>query len=238
MSDSPSHKFTMHQLLSFACAAQRINGEYIKNNEMVIDRTDTTSDYTKSVYKHANKTLMMVAMGLITIKDTDEHRPPLLRITPEDDALATEIQKYYRRLSFSVIKGDDPFYTEINIILNAESVPLNKLGFVACLPSTFARDYSKNKFKKLLDTAEDGYLAEVNSTLYDLDSEIIEVKQSKNYDAYNVYAIIDNKLVFWMSKPLLELGPCVIVKAKVKGHMRHWQHDTATTHLNFVKAAQ
>lgn len=238
MSDSQSHIFTVHQILAFACSAQRLNGEYVKNNELVIDRTDTSSDFTKSVYKHSNKTLMMVAMGLLSIKDTDEHRPPLLRLTPEDTDLASEIQKYYRRLSFNVIKGEDPFYTEINILLNSDTIPFNKLGFVACLPSTYARDYSKNRFKKIVDNVDRSYLAPVDSIVEDLDCEIIEVNRSKNYDAYNTHAIIDNKLIFWMSKNCLELGPCVLVKAKVKGHMHHWKHDIEMTHLNYVKAAQ
>jgi hypothetical protein len=238
MSDNTDHTFTVLQLLAFACAAQRLNGDYVKNSEMIIDRSNNDSDFTNAIYKHSNKHLIMTAMGLITIKDTDEHRPPLLRVTEEDETMASDIQKYYRRLSFNVIKGEDQFYTEINQLLNSEHVPFNKLGFIACLPSTYSRDYNKNRFKKLVDNLDQVYLADVGTTLEDLDSEIIEVNRSKNYDAYNIHAIIDNKLVFWVSKNALELGPCVIVKAKVKGHMHHWKHNIEVTQMNFVKAAQ
>jgi len=41
-----------------------------------------------------------------------------------------------------------------------------------------------------------------------------------------------------LNKTNLDLGPCVIVKAKVKDHNKHWKHQNDVTRLNFVKAAQ
>jgi hypothetical protein len=42
----------------------------------------------------------------------------------------------------------------------------------------------------------------------------------------------------WLNKTDLNLGACVINKAKVKDHTKHWKHQNDVTRLNFVKAAQ
>jgi hypothetical protein len=74
--------------------------------------------------------------------------------------------------------------------------------------------------------------------LFDKDCEIIKCKKSKNYDAFNIDAIIDNKLTSWMSKPMLQMGPCVLIKGKIKDHSKHWQQPVDVTRLNYVKAFQ
>jgi hypothetical protein len=45
-------------------------------------------------------------------------------------------------------------------------------------------------------------------------------------------------MVSWLNKTNLNLGACVIVKAKVKDHSKHWKHQNDVTRLNYVKAAQ
>ena len=54
----------------------------------------------------------------------------------------------------------------------------------------------------------------------------------------NVCAIIDNKMVSWISKNNLKTGPAVLIKGKVKDHSKHWKHDNPVTRLNYVKVAQ
>ena len=65
-----------------------------------------------------------------------------------------------------------------------------------------------------------------------------EAIKSKNFEGYNISAIIDNKMVSWLNKTNLNLGACVLVKAKVKDHTKHWKHQNDVTRLNYVKAAQ
>jgi hypothetical protein len=97
----------------------------------------------------------------------------------------------------------------------------------------------RNQIEKRIRHLEKGYLADVGKTVFDKDCEVLESKHSNNFDAFNITAIIDNKMVSWFSKVDLKLGACVIVKAKVKDHSNHWKHkDTAVTRLNYVKAAQ
>lgn len=114
----------------------------------------------------------------------------------------------------------------------------NELGFIACLPSTLVRDQAEDRIKKTLKTTDEGYLGEVDDRLFDQDCEILEVTRSKNYDAWNVIGLINNKMASWMSKKELAIGPCVIVRANIKEHSRHWKDHFQVTRLNYVKAAQ
>ena len=222
-------EFPTQQILELACAAQRINGEYLKVPEGVY-ADDGVYMYTKQ----ANKTLMLYTLdNKMVIPDTK-----VLKVEPEDVARAEEIRKYYKRLVFIAIEGENEFLTKVNSLLGSDTVKENEFGWIACLPSVQAKDAVHNQVKKAARTVEAGWLAAVGDRLADLDCEILEVIKSKNFTGWNICAIINNKMVSWMSQTELKRGPCVIVKAKVKDHSKHWKHGNDETRLNFVKAAQ
>jgi hypothetical protein len=231
----PVKTYPLQSLLELACAAQRTNGSYVKQAEAIV-----TSDNAVVGYKWPNRSLMTFALGEDGATYSDPlMRPTLIKPTMEDRAHAVDIQKFYRRLAFTAIEGTDEFKTTLNGLLNSGiDVPANKLGFIACLPGQYARDYAMNRMERLSKTVDDGYLATIGSEVDDLDCEIIECKRSKAYDAYNIDAIIDNKMVSWMGKNQFTPGPCVVIRARVKDHTRHWKYANAVTRLNYVKAAQ
>jgi hypothetical protein len=229
-------EFPLQTMLELACAAQRVNKEYRKDLEPVYADTDLSK---VMYYKYPNRQLMLVTLG----EDKTQYgenfpKPQLLCTNLEDKELAETIQKYYRRLAFVAIQGDNEFQTEINSLLNSETVPINKIGFIACLPSVYKRDFGNKQIEKRISSVDEGYLADINSWLVDKDCEIMSSQRSKNFEAWNIDAIIDNKMVSWMSKTDLKTGACVVVKAKVKDHTKHWKHGTPVTRLNYVKAAQ
>lgn len=229
-----SNVYPLQQVLELACAAQRINKEYIKTLEAIY-----SDDYKVMSYKQANRTLMAATLGEDKATYSDPMMcPQLLCTNLEDRELANEIQKYYRRLAFVAIEGDNEFLTKVNSLLNSDSVAPNEFGWIACLPSVYKRDYAKTQIEKRIRDIDAGYLAEVGSTMLDKDCEILESKRSQNFDAFNICAIIDNKMVSWFSKTDLKLGACVVVKAKVKDHSEHWKYKNPVTRLNYVKAAQ
>lgn len=222
-------EYPTQQVLELACAAQRINGSYIKETEAVYAE-DGVMMYTKQ----PNKILMLYTLDdKMVIPDVKA-----LKIEPEDTVRANEIRAYYKRLLFAAIEGENDFLTNINSILSSETVRENQFGYVACLPSVQARDSAHLKVKKAARTVEEGCLAEIGTQLRDLDAEIISSIKSKNFEGYNIDAIINNKMVSWMNKTSLELGPAVIVKAKVKDCNKHWKHGNDVTRLHYVKAAQ
>jgi hypothetical protein len=226
-------EFPTQQVLELACAAQRLHGAYIKDPEAVYAE-DGVYMYTKQT----NKILMLCTLDH-TIWTADPKDAPMpLKPLPEDVAQAEEIRKYFKRLLFAAIEGENDFQTNINSILSGDVVKQNQFGYVACLPSVYARDQIQNKIKKAARQVDEGYLADIGSSIKDLDAEIIASIKSKNFEGYNIDAIINNKMVSWLNKTNLELGPCVVVKAKVKDHNKHWKHQNDVTRLNFVKAAQ
>lgn len=227
--------FPLQMMLELACAAQRVNNEYRKELEAVYADDNTKVMY----YKYPNRQLMLVTLGEDKTQYSPEmQKPQLLCTNLEDRELANDIQKYFRRLMFAAIDGTNEFQTEVNSLLNSENIPLNKLGFIACLPSVYKRDHAKNQLEKRARTVDDSYLAGIGDNILDKDCEIISSMRSKNFDAWNIDAIIDNKMVSWMSKVDLKIGNCVIVKAKVKDHTKHWKLENSVTRLNYVKAAQ
>jgi hypothetical protein len=159
-------------------------------------------------------------------------------VLPEDITLAEEIRKHFRKFLFSAIEGENDFQTNINTILSSDTVKQNQFGYVACLPSVHVRDVAQTKVKRAAKAVEEGYLGEIGSNLKDLDAEIISSVKSKNFEGYNIDAIINNKMASWLNKTSLNLGACVIVKAKIKDHTKHWKHQNDVTRLNYVKAAQ
>jgi hypothetical protein len=225
--------FPTRRVLELACAAQRTNKEYLKENESVFDIEG------KFLFvKHTNKALIRWALGIDRVGTSPEFSPQDIFIEDCDKVEADEIQKYFRRLMFSAIKGDNEFQTEVNALLNEEEVPANKIGYIACLPSVYLKDSTRNSFEKRVKTLEDSYLTDINQWVIDRDCEILQCIRSKNFDAYNIDAIIDNKLVSWFSKNEIKIGPAVVVKAKVKDHSHNWLTKKSTTRLNYVKVAQ
>lgn len=226
--------FPLQTVLELACAAQRANKEYVKSLEAVY-----SDDSKLMYYKYPNRQLMLLTLGEDKSQySADYPKPQLLCTNLDDRELANEIQKYYRRLAFAAIQGDSEFQTEVNSLLNSETIPLTKFGFIACLPSVYKRDYARHEMAKRIKTIDDTYLGTVGQNLADMDCEVIASQRSKNYDAWNIDAIIDNKLVSWMSKTDLKLGACVVIKARIKDHSKHWQHHVSITRLNYVKAFQ
>ena len=226
-------EFPTQQVLELACAAQRIHRAYIKEAEAVYAE-DGVYMYTKQT----NKMLMLCTLEPAIWTADPKDAPMPLKILPEDVALAEEIKRHFRKFLFSAIEGENDFQTSINTILSSATVKQNQFGYVACLPSVHVRDIAQTKVKKAARQVEEGCLAEIGTQLKDLDAEIISSVKSKNFEGWNIDAIINNKMVSWMNKTNLNLGPAVIVKAKVKDCNKHWKHQNDVTRLHYVKAAQ
>jgi hypothetical protein len=226
-------EFPTQQVLELACAAQRVNGAYIKEDAPVY-----SEDGAFMYLKHTNKMQMLCTLDY-TIWTADPKDAPMpLKVLPEDTAQAEEIRKHFRKFLFSAIEGENDFQTNINTILSSDTVKQNQFGYVACLPSVHARDIVQTKVKRAARSVEEGCLAEIGSTVKDLDAEIISSVKSKNFEGWNIDAIINNKMVSWMNKTSLNLGPAVVVKAKVKDCNKHWKHQNDVTRLHYVKVAQ
>lgn len=227
-------EFAVQRVLELACAAQRANKDYIKDAQSVY------GDNGQFLFiKHDNKTLIKFALGLFkSDNQAPEFAPQAIFIEEGDKELALEIRKFFRKLMFAAVEGSNDFLTEVNFLLNSDNMEANKIGFIACLPSVYARDYAQTQFEKKVKTIDEGYLGLPGTVLIDKDCDVLECKRSKNFDAWNIYAIIDNKMVSWMGKKEVKLGPAVVIGAKVKDHGEHWKYKNSVTRLNYVKVFQ
>lgn len=215
------------EFIALACAAQRYNGRYVKTYELGF------LDADKEL--HPNKHLI-----LSTLKILDEryNLDITLEITKEDKQLASEIYKFYQRLLFSAILNENEFQSKLYVILQANTVKSNELGFIACLPHVYQKDLHKKQINQKIKNLDHTHLSEVGAKILDKDCDVIECSQSKNYAAWNVLAIIENKLIGWMSKQELKQGPCVVISANIKKHSDNWKYNMPVTLLNYVRYAQ
>lgn len=216
-------------VLELACAAFRYNDGYVKEKEDIF-----ASDNTVVVTKYPNKQLMLYSLG----EHPPEMKPFMLRVDDQDRALAADIKKHFRKLVFAAVVNDNEYYTALNIMFTNNLVPLNKFGYFAALPSVYIRDYAETQFKKKIADLSHDFLGNIGDEVHDQDCEVLDVVRSKNYDAWNITAIIDNKLVSWMGKHQVNPGPCVVIKAKIKDYGSHFKHKIPLTRLNYVKAFQ
>lgn len=232
---SERKEYQTRQILELACSAQRIQKSYIKSMEPVYD-----DQMTLRYYKQPNKACMLHAVGefRVTLETDPRMIPVKLEVTDDDVQLAETILKYYKRLMFDAVAGDNDFKVRVNSILNSELIGTEDFGFVACLPSVYKRDLSHNQVAKQSRKVDNEHIGQIGAYIFDLDCEIISCQRSKNFDAFNVDAIINNKMVSWMSKFEPKIGPAVVIKAKVKDHTHHWKHHNCITRLHYVKAAQ
>ena len=226
--------YNTQKVLELACAAFRTYGSYIKENQFVYD-----SDGKFLFVKHSNKALVKHALGILDFGSTEpEFRPINLILSTEDTTQAKAIKKYFKRLLFSAVKGTSEFETEINALLEGETVPGNKVGYIACLPSIYLKEVAKTNIKKGLASCVDERLANEGDQVLDKDCEILRVVRSKNFPAWNILAVIDDRIVSWMSSTEPTVGPAVVIKAKVKGFGVNYQTGKIETRLNYVKVAQ
>jgi hypothetical protein len=226
-------EFPTEEVLVLACAAQRVNGEYLKERTTVFD-----DDYKPLYHKQPNKLMMIYSLDPDAWPTGRERCPESLEILPEDITKATEIRNFFKRLMFSAIEGDNDFHSNINRLLNSDMVPINNFGYIACLPVVYAREVGRVQVKKAIRLIDEGFLGNPKEYLEDLDCEILEVVKSRNFPGWNVCGVVNNKLTSWMSQIELVTGPCVIVKARIKEHRKHYKFGTDETRLNYVKAAQ
>lgn len=226
--------YSTQKVLELACAAYRTYGAYLKEDEYVYDKEGKFQ-----FVKHCNKTLVKCALGVLKDSNQElEFRPFNLILVPEDTESAEDIRKYFRRYMFSAIQGQNDFEIEVNTLLAADTIDGKKVGYIACLPSVLRQNQARNSLSKKLKSCDDEPLAAANTTLFDKDCEILSVKRSMNFDAWNILAIIDNKIVSWMSKNELNVGAAVIQKLKVKGVGENYQTKKIETRVNYVKAVQ
>jgi hypothetical protein len=202
-----------------ACAAQRINGEYLKDGRNTIDEQGEVLSTTPR-----NRDVMLQFL----------HHPECL--LPEDIAEGVECQNFLRNdLTFRALKGqlnDFDQSTQKVLAVTDRFFPQQhryELAVIACLPASRLRNVARQEQQARIKMATGGTVGAVGDKVA-MDIEIFAVTYSRNYNIYWISAVNDaDQPVTFSFKVALKASDRFSITGTVKGHR------DGKTQLNRVK---
>ena len=213
-------KHSVDNVWGAACAAQRINGSYVKETQHRFDEDRNTM----VVEKRRNRDIM-----------TDILANPAV-LTVEDIALGQACRKFLEQdITLRGLKGKlTEFDTATSkTIAVAEEFDSAKhkyeLAVVASLPANHQRSLARQDVDSRVRQTTGGYVGAVDAKVA-LDVEVVSANYSHAYNIFWVTAITqDNQAVFFSYKSKLTTGSWIQIKGTVKAHR------DGKTQLNRVK---
>ena len=193
-----------------ACAAQRVNGEYLKYSALN-DEAGTS--------RLANKILIHSFLkGDIDIRE-------------EDVQLAEKVMSYCNQLSFKILADKRISDFEQTMMLLAEKSDIHKhydISVISSIPGSYFRSLATRDLNQRLNACE-GFVGEIGERVQ-VTGEIVRSRFNDEFAIYfNTVITNDNKQVFFAHRNKLEIGSIQTFTGKVKAH-----RETATQ-LNYVK---
>lgn len=182
-----------------ACAAQRINGAYIK-----VAPADENSEYITET----NRAIMNNFLSDTScISDADKEQGELIRT-------------YYKGFTFKILQGIrlSDFDNTAMLIANRDVIDSNyDIAVLASLPSCYVRAKSYDDANARVRDAN-GHIGSVGSKVT-LAIEVVKCVYSQNYNVFFVTGLTnDNKAVFFSYRERVERGNNITVTGKVKAH--------------------
>ena len=197
---------------SAACAAQRINGSYIKLT--MISESDPAET------KLSNR---MIVEQLLS--DT-------FIITDEDREQGKKVRAFYQALTFKILQGKqlNDFDNTAMLIANRDVITSTyDIAVIASLPSCYERGVVRQSADQRVNFASGGFIGKANDKVT-LTIEVLKSIYSMKWGTNYVTGITsDDQVVFFAYKELLEVGKLLNISGTVKGHR------DSTTQLNRVK---
>ena len=208
--------YNVADVFASACAAFRINGSYLKQDEVTFHENGN-----HTVDKIANKTLVhQFLKGAFDLRD-------------EDREMGEKVRQHCNGLSFKIITGKtlSEFEQAMLTIADKETTDSNyDIAVVASLPASYERAQARIQQDAMLREKGGTLNVDIGSKV-ELDIEVVRCNYSNNWDTHFVTAIIDNAVVFFASRNKLELGSKLRIKGKVKAHK---EDRTQLSHVKFI----
>jgi len=214
------------EAIAMACAAQRINGAYIKDTRRFSEAENKT--------KFSNKEIVKFAF---------EQRPGMLPMdfirpipTEEDYAQVAEIQKWMRRYVMLGLADLNDFKREMIDSVSQDTVAINNLGRVAFIPEFVNRDKHETGLTKeiRIEYRDSRHLGKEKDIVEGV-VKILNKRFSQEWESYNYTAVMDGNLVSFMNKYDHEVGTMKRIKGKVKAQTKNRLFSADETRLNYVK---
>ena len=202
-----------------ACAAQRINGRYIKQDEF-----DYPEGGQAVLTATASRTIMK---ELLANPD---------RLTAQDFEQGAECKTFlqnditFRALKNKLTEFDSATSKVLAVEENFDSVQHKyELAVIASLPASRTRALERQATDSRVRQATGAYVGAVGDKVA-LDVEVIKTNYSQQWNTWYATAITsDNRAVFFAFREQLTIGNSILIKGTVKAHR------SGTTQLNRVK---
>ena len=214
-----SFKYSVDDVWGAAMAAQRVNGEYVKE-----DKIKVNEDGSHETLKKRNRDIMM---DFLAVPGT---------ITDEDRATGCECRRFLQNdLTFRALKGQiTDFDQSVSRVVAVEDQfdtvqHRLELAVIACLPQSHQRSLVRQSIQDRVRNASGGYVGNVSDKVA-LDAEVVSANWSNIYNIFWVTAITqDNQALFFSYKSQLNSGIQIKLVGTVKAHRDN------KTQLNRVK---
>tara|TARA_A200000159_G_C7310217_1_gene334256 strand:+ start:177 stop:917 length:741 start_codon:yes stop_codon:yes gene_type:complete len=222
----PLRTVPTQEALAYACAAQRINGSYVKDTRRFSEQENKTQFSNKDIVKFA-------------YASTDNHAPTdYVKPTPteQDYEMVAEIQKWMRRYVMLGLGDLDEFKRDMVNSVSQDTVAFNNLGRIAFIPEFVNRDKHETGLTKdiRVEYRDSQYLGNEKDVVEGV-IKILDKRFSSQWESYNYTAVMDGNLVSFMNKFEHEIGTMKRIKAKVKAQTKNKLFSANETRLNYVK---
>lgn len=190
-----------------ACAAQRINGAYLKGVE-----EGRNTETNRQIM-----TNLLANTDLIT--DSDREQGELVR-------------SYYKGMTFKILQGKklSDFDNTAMVIGNRDVITSSyDVAVIASLPSCYERAVKRDDANRKLEYANGGYVGSIGEKV----TKTIEVVRSIYSQQWNVYFVSgitdEDQALFFSYKTPIDQGKRVTIQGTVKAYREN------STQLNRVK---
>ena len=197
---------------SAACAAQRINGSYIKFTMI--------SESDPAVTKLSNR---MIVEQLLA--DT-------FIITDQDREQGKKVRAFYQAYTFKILQGKqlNDFDNTTMLIANRDDITSTyDIAVIGSLPSCYERGVVRQSADQRINFATGGFIGKANDKVT-ASIEVLKSVFSMKWNTNYVTGITtDDQVVFFAYKEALDIGKVLNIAGTVKAHRDN------STQLNRVK---
>lgn len=193
----PVLNFNASDVWAAACAAQAINGSYVK----VVPEGEKAE---------TNRQIVDMLLS----------QPDLIKQCDRD--LAEKVRTYYKGFTFRILKGiklnefDSTAMTIANLDIIASTYDL---AVICSLPSCYERAVKRDSVNQRVEYASGGLVSAPGNKVRLNNIEVLKSNYSQQYGVYFVTCLTpDDQVVFFSFKNGLEIGKFVNVDATVKAH--------------------
>ena len=216
----PSLNFVADDVWAAACAAQRINGAYVKMVSSYATTEEITPNSLQEPAKETNRQIL------------DRFLADTSLITNADREQGELVRKYYKGFTFKILQGKklNDFDNNAMVIANRDVIESNyDIAVIASLPSCYERAVQRDNINRKLETANGGFIGRVGDKVK-VTVEVMRSNFSQQWNVYFIAGVTDkNQAVFFSYKQPIDSGKVIVAQGTVKAHRDN------TTQLNRVK---